>query len=153
MTPDPPFTVSPLRDEHHDAWMPLWRGYQRFYETDIPAAVSAVTWTRLLDPAEPMDGALAWRDSAAIGLVHYIQHRSCWTTGNYCYLQDVFVAPDLRGGGVGRTLIEYVYEKARGGGCSRVYWLTHETNTSAMRLYGRVAERSGFIQYRHLFKT
>jgi GNAT superfamily N-acetyltransferase len=153
MTPSPPVTISPLREEHHDAWMPLWRGYQVFYETDIPAAVSAVTWTRLLDSSEPMDGALAWRDSTAIGLVHYIQHRSCWTTGNYCYLQDLFVAPSLRGAGTGRMLIEYVYEKARASGCSRVYWLTHETNTGAMQLYGRVAERSGFIQYRHLFKS
>jgi GNAT superfamily N-acetyltransferase len=152
MTLDPPITISPLREQDHDAWMPLWRGYQAFYQTDIAAAVSAVTWTRLLDPAEPMGGALAWRDSTAMGLVHYIQHRSCWTTGNYCYLQDLFVAPALRGGGAGRRLIEFVYEKARGGGCSRVYWLTHETNTSAMRLYGQVAERSGFIQYLHLFK-
>jgi GNAT superfamily N-acetyltransferase len=111
-----------------------------------------VTWTRLLDPAEPMGGALAWRDSRAVGLVHFIEHRSCWTTGNYCYLQDLFVAPGLRGEGIGRMLIEYVYEKARAGGCSRVYWLTHETNTSAMQLYERVAERSGFVQYRHLFK-
>jgi GNAT superfamily N-acetyltransferase len=153
MTPNPAITISPLRDEYHDAWLPLWRGYQAFYETDIPAAVSAVTWARLLDPAEPMDGALAWRDSTAIGLVHYIQHRSCWTTGDYCYLQDLFVAPGLRGGGIGRMLIEHVYANARSSGCSRVYWLTHETNTSAMQLYARVAERSGFIQYRHLFKS
>ena len=152
MTPHLPITIFPLRDEQRDSWMSLWRGYQAFYETDIPAAISAVTWTRLLDPAEPMGGALAWRDSTAVGLVHFIQHRSCWTTGNYCYLQDLFVAPGLRGEGIGRMLIEYVYGKARADGCSRVYWLTHETNTSAMQLYGRVAERSGFIQYRHLFK-
>jgi GNAT superfamily N-acetyltransferase len=152
MTRHPATTISPLREEDHDAWLPLWRGYQAFYQTDIAAAVSAVTWARLLDPAEPMNGALAWRGSSAIGLVHYIEHRSCWTTGNYCYLQDLFVAPDLRGGGVGRRLIEFVYEQARARGCSRVYWLTHETNTHAMQLYGRLAERSGFIQYRHLFK-
>jgi GNAT superfamily N-acetyltransferase len=145
--------IAPLQAGQHEAWLPLWRGYQDFYKTDIPAAVSAVTWTRLLDPAEPMKGALAWRGSTAIGLVHHIQHRSCWTSGDYCYLQDLFVAPGLRGGGVGRRLIEYVYEKARASGCSRVYWLTHETNTDAMHLYGRVAERSGFIQYRHLFKS
>jgi GNAT superfamily N-acetyltransferase len=152
MTPNPPIAISALRENDHDAWMPLWRGYQAFYETDIEAAVSAVTWARLLDPSEPMDGALAWRGSTAIGLVHYIEHRSCWTSGNCCYLQDLFVAPGLRGGGVGRALIEHVYKKARERGCSRVHWLTHETNTNAMELYGRVAERSGFIQYRHLLK-
>jgi GNAT superfamily N-acetyltransferase len=153
MTKDPLLSVAPLRDEHRDSWMPLWRGYQAFYQTDIPATVLAVTWTRLLDPSEPMEAALAWRDGTAIGLVHFIQHRSCWTTGNYCYLQDLFVASQLRGAGVGRMLIEYVYEQARACGCSRVYWLTHETNTSAMQLYGRIAERSGFLQYRHLFNS
>jgi len=133
----------------HAAWLPLWRGYQAFYDADIPNEVSAVTWTRLLDPAEPMACALAWDGDAAIGMVHYIRHRSCWTVGDYCYLQDLFVAPAARGTGVGRKLIEHVYETARREGCSRVYWLTQEGNTVARQLYDRIAGRSGFIQYRH----
>jgi GNAT superfamily N-acetyltransferase len=131
-------------------WYPLWRGYQAFYKTDIAEAVSDVTWSRLLDPAEPMGAALAWDGDKAIGLVHHIQHRSCWTTGDYCYLQDLFVAEDARGHGVGRKLIEYVYAYAKSKGCSRVHWLTHESNTDAMELYNKIASRSGFLQYRQL---
>jgi GNAT superfamily N-acetyltransferase len=139
--------------EHdHAAWLPLWRGYQSFYKTDIAPEVSAVTWSRLLDPAEPMGAALAWDGPTAVGLVHHIRHRSCWTTGDYLYLQDLFVSPDARGGGIGRKLIEHVYEIARTAGCSRVHWLTHETNTDAMFLYDRIAERSGFLQYRRAIK-
>ncbi|HEX7389886.1 MAG TPA: GNAT family N-acetyltransferase [Acidiphilium sp.] len=149
MTTETGIEIRPLRHEDHDAWLPLWRGYQAFYKTDIPAEVSAVTWARLLDPAEPMGGALAWNGDAAVGMVHHIRHRSCWTAGDYCYLQDLFAAPAVRGKGVGRKLIEHVYAVAARDGCARVYWLTHETNTTAMQLYDRIAERSGFVQYRH----
>jgi len=139
-----------IRREDHDQWMPLWRGYQQFYKVDIAAEVSATTFERLLDPAEPVNGTLAWQGDRAVGMVHYIQHRSTWTIGNYCYLQDLFTAPDLRGGGVGRKLIEHVYDMAREAGCPRVYWLTHETNETAMQLYDRIADKSGFLQYRRV---
>jgi GNAT superfamily N-acetyltransferase len=132
-----------------DAWYPLWRGYQAFYEVDIARETSEVTWRRLLDPAEPMHGAFALGEGGRpVGLVHFIEHRSCWTVGNYCYLQDLFVEPGLRGQGHGRALIEHVYARAREAGCSRVWWLTHETNADAMLLYDRIADRSGFVQYR-----
>ncbi|MGH7080363.1 MAG: GNAT family N-acetyltransferase [Acetobacteraceae bacterium] len=141
--------VRPLESGHHAAWLPLWRGYQAFYKVDIPPGVSDVTWARLLDPKEPVSGALAWDGAQAVGLVHCIRHRSCWTVADYCYLQDLFVAPEVRGRGIGRLLIEYVYETAGCEGCARVHWLTHESNAVAMRLYDRVAERAPFVQYRH----
>ncbi len=142
--------IRPFREPDHAAWLPLWRGYLAFYEAAIPDATSAISFARLVDPAEPMGGALAWDGSRAVGLVHHIRHRSTWTVGDYVYLQDLFVAPDGRARGVGRKLIEHVYELARAAGCSRVHWLTHETNTDAMVLYGRIGDRSGFVQYRKL---
>ena len=145
-----PIEILTLASDQKHLWHPLWRGYQTFYKTDIPAAVSDVTWSRFLDPAEPMGGALAWIDGKAVGLVHHILHRSCWTVGDYCYLQDLYVAEEARGHGVGRKLIEYVYDYAKAKNCSRVHWLTHETNSDAMKLYDAIAMRSGFIQYRHL---
>jgi len=80
--------------------------------------------------------------------VHWIFHRSNWTREDSCYLQDLFVSPELRGAGVGRRLIEQVYGAARAAGSTRVHWLTHESNHGAMRLYERIAQRSGFVQYR-----
>ena len=133
-----------------DIWLPLWKAYQRFYKVDIPESVTLKTWTRLLDPVEPMHAALAMVGEHALGLVHSIYHRSTWTTGDYCYLQDLFVAKEARGGGIGRALIEHVYADARCRGTSRVYWLAHESNHNAMQFYDRIADRSGFIQYRKL---
>jgi GNAT superfamily N-acetyltransferase len=134
----------------HAAWLPLWQGYLDFYQSAVPAETGEVTWQRFLDPNEPMHAALAWRDGRAVGLVHFIYHRSCWTEGDYCYLQDLFVAAVRRGEGIGRQLIEHVYTQARFAGASRVHWLTHESNRDAMHLYDRIADRSGFVQYRQI---
>jgi GNAT superfamily N-acetyltransferase len=148
---DSSLAIRPIAIGDRDAWLPLWRGYQAFYKVDLSEAVTGTTWTRLNDPAEPVDGALAWRGAEAVGLVHHIRHRSAWTVGDYCYLQDLFVADSARGAGIGRRLIEHVYAAARAAGCARVHWLTHETNADAMQLYDRIAERSGFVQYRKVF--
>ncbi len=94
-------------------------------------------------------GATAWRDGRAIGLVQWIFHRSNWSVAHSCYLQDLFVSPEARGGGVGRKLIQHVYVQAHSAGSARVHWLTQESNHTAMQLYDRIAERSGFVQYRH----
>ena len=143
--------IRPVSAADHPAWLPLWQGYQRFYNAEIAAEVSAVTWQRFLDPSEPMHAALAWQDGVAVGLVHWIFHRSCWTVSDYCYLQDLYVAETVRGGGVGRALIEQVYAAAQAYGANRVHWLTQEDNAQARQLYDRIASRSGFIQYRQLF--
>ncbi len=130
------------------AWDRLWQGYQRFYKVEIPGPVSDLTWARLHTPDEPMFAMLAWQGARAVGLVHWIFHRSTWTDGPYCYLQDLYVDEDVRGSGAGRALIAHVRSEAEAAGASRLYWLTHETNTDAMALYDKVAERSGFVQYR-----
>ena len=98
----PTLQIRPISAADHAAWLPLWQGYQRFYNADIAPEVSALTWQRFLDPAEPMFAALAWQDGVAVGLVHWIFHRSCWTVRDYCYLQDLYVAGTGGGGGRGR---------------------------------------------------
>ena len=143
--------IRPVSAADHAAWLPLWQGYQRFYNAEIASEVSTLTWQRFLDPTEPMFAALAWQDGVAVGLVHWIFHRSCWTVSDYCYLQDLYVAETVRGGGVGRALIEQVYAAAQAYGANRVHWLTQEDNAQARQLYDRIASRSGFIQYRQLF--
>jgi len=146
-----PFTeIKAVESYHFDSWLPLWKNYQRFYEVDIPESVTRETWSRFLEPVEPMEAAMAMKGEQALGFVHLLYHRSTWTKGDYCYIQDLFVAGDSRGGGVGRALIEHVYAEARSRGAPCVYWTTHESNRDAMQLYDRIADRSPFIQYRKL---
>ena len=138
------------------AWKPLWDGYNAFYgrrgPTALPEEVTHVTWERFFDANEPMHALVAERNGQLLGLAHYILHRSTIQTTDTCYLQDLFTSERARGSGIGRALIEAVYECARLAGIPRVYWQTHETNAVAMRLYDSVAEKSGFVVYRKLME-
>jgi GNAT superfamily N-acetyltransferase len=144
--------VRPLERVDFVQWKALWDGYNAFYgrsgETALPEAVTKSTWGRFFDPSEPVNALVAVRGDQVLGLVHYIFHRTTIAIAPTCYLQDLFTLETARGKGVGRALIEAVYRIAREAGANRVYWLTHETNETAMRLYDKVAERSGFLVYR-----
>jgi len=143
-----PLLVRPVARADFPHWLPLWEGYNTFYKRTASAEVTKTTWARFFDSYEPVHAAIAEEDGALLGLVHYLFHRNTSMIGPTCYLQDLFTAPPARGKGVGRALIEFVYERAKQADAERVYWMTHETNTTAMKLYDQVAERSGFIQYR-----
>jgi GNAT superfamily N-acetyltransferase len=134
-------------------WFVLWAEYNAFYErvgpNAVPQAVTDRTWERFFDSYEPMHALVAEVDHDVTGFAHFLFHRNTVMIPPICYLQDLFTTRDARGKGVGRALIEEVYARARGAGCSRVYWQTHATNQTAMRLYDQVAERSGFVVYRH----
>jgi GNAT superfamily N-acetyltransferase len=132
-------------------WERLWEGYNKFYgrsgTTALPDEITRMTWSRFFDAYEPMHALVDEKDGQLLGLIHYIFHRSTIMIGPTCYLQDLFTAESARGQGVGRALIETVYERARAAGSQRVYWHTHETNLIAMKLYDQVAKRSGFVVY------
>jgi GNAT superfamily N-acetyltransferase len=148
-------TIRAVRREDYAAWQKLWDGYNAFYgrsgPTALPAEITQTTWSRFFDVYEPMHALVAESAEGLLGLTHFLYHRSTIALGPVCYLQDLFTGEAARGRGVGRALIEAVYERARAAGSSRVYWQTHETNTTAMRLYDRIAAKSGFLVYRHLF--
>jgi GNAT superfamily N-acetyltransferase len=133
------------------AWLPLWEAYQRFYQVELGAEATRTTWSRLLEPIEPVHGALLWDAGRAAGLAHWITHRSTWSTGNECYLNDLFVDPASRRRGHARRLIEFAAAAARDAGCGQMYWLTHQSNQTAIKLYETMAERTGFIDFRIRF--
>jgi GNAT superfamily N-acetyltransferase len=140
--------IRQLQAEDLAAWLPLWQAYLRFFNTEISDETTRTTWSRLVDPKEPMFALGAFLEERLVGIAHMVYHRSCWTIGDYCYLQDLFTVPEARGQGVATALIEAVFARARADGVSRVHWLTHESNTAAQSLYDKIAVRSGFIQYR-----
>jgi GNAT superfamily N-acetyltransferase len=135
-----------------EGWLPLWDGYNAFYDregaTALPAEITETTWSRILDPDEPVHAIVAELDGRLVGLTHYLFHRSTTSIPLVCYLQDLFTAESARGAGVGRALIEAVYSAARDAGVERVYWHTHETNATARALYDTLADDSGFVVYR-----
>jgi GNAT superfamily N-acetyltransferase len=143
-------TVRRLEAKDKAAWLPLFKGYITFYKSSIADDVIEETWQRLLSGAEHVHRGLVAVDAAdqPIGLAHILFHRSTWSKTWYCYLEDLFVRPDIRAKGVGEALIQAVYAEADARGTTRVYWSTQEFNYRARGLYDKVATKSPFIQYR-----
>lgn len=149
-------TVRPIVQADKADWRFLFDGYNAFYgrsgDTALASEIVETTWERFFDDDEPVFALVAGQEGKLVGLVQYLFHRSTTAIQPSCYLQDLFTLPEARGRGVGRALIQAVYEKARQDGAARVYWLTHETNVGARKLYDEVAENSGFIVYRKMME-
>ena len=141
-------TIRPLQVSDRSGWDGLWKGYLAFYETTLVPEVTETAWRRLTDSAGDLRGLVAESDGALTGFAHYLLHPSTWALQNYCYLEDLFVSDAARGQGVGRALIAAVEAAARQAGATRLYWVTHNDNARARKLYDEVAEFNGFIQYR-----
>ena len=147
--------IRPVIRADREKWQELWDGYNEFYgrvdANALDPGVTDMTWARFFDSYEPMHALVAERGEDLLGIAHFLFHRSTITIEPFCYLQDLFVAKDARGKGVARALIEAVYERAQQSGAPRVYWQTHESNEDAIKLYDKIAEKSGFIVYRRRF--
>jgi GNAT superfamily N-acetyltransferase len=138
-------------------WLPLWEGYNEFYGrssgTALRDEITQMTRARFFDPYEPVHAMVAEDDGQLVGLVHYLFHRSTISIAPTCYLQDLFTKQSTRGKGIGKALINAVYQQARLAGLARVYWQTHASNGTARRLYDQVADHSGFVVYRKDIQT
>lgn len=144
--------IRPLTVDDEADWRRLWKAYLAFYETELPEAVYAQTFERLLSgAANEYSELLAVLDGRPIGLAHILFHRSCWTIDNVCYLQDLYADREVRGAGIGRALIEAVYARAEAAGSKEVYWMTQEFNVTARHLYDRIAEQTPFVVYQKNF--
>jgi GNAT superfamily N-acetyltransferase len=145
--------IRPIRQSDFNDWLSLWGGYNAFYgregDTALKPEITQATWQRFFDPGEPVFALVAETDGKLLGLTHYLFHRSTTRLELTCYLQDLFTLQSARGRGVGRALIQGVYEAARAHGVKRVYWQTHETNAPGRLLYDKVAQHAGFIVYSH----
>lgn len=143
-------TVRSLDVGDRAGWEPLFRGYLEFYKSHLDDDVIDETWSRLLsdDPQFHIGLCAADDTGALVGLAHVLFHRSTWSKTHYCYLEDLFVSPDVRAKGIGRQLIDAVYAEADARNCTRTYWATQEFNYRARGLYDQVATKSPFLQYR-----
>lgn len=141
-------TVRALRAEDETAWRELWTAYLAFYGSTVPEEVYTSTFARLLgDDPRDYTALVAELDGRLVGLVHYLFHRHAWKIEDVCYLQDLYVIPEMRGTGLGRTLIEALYKAADAHGAPSVYWLTQESNDTARLLYDRIGTLTPFIKY------
>lgn len=148
--------IRPLKADDRQAWSRLWAGYNAFYgrcgPTALPHAVTERTWRRCLDDSQDLVALVAVVGGKLCGLAHFLFHEATISLHPYCYLSDIYTDRSFRNRGVGRALIEEVYRYAQGRGAAKVYWQTRASNGIARALYDAVAEDSGFIVYRKVFR-
>lgn len=120
---------------------------QRLYRNEPSPEVTEATFRRLHEGSEGLYGLVAEGGGRLVGLAHVVFHPATWTTGTYCYLEDLYVSWEGRGTGVGRALIEAVYEEADRRGSDRVYWHTQQYNAPARSLYDSVGHATSFVVY------
>ncbi len=141
-------TIHDAQPEDEDAWRTLWQGFLDYYQVTLPAEVTDHTWARLIDPVSPLKARLALHAGRAVGFAIHQNHPSTWVMGDDCYLEDMFVAPEARGMGAGRALIEDLIALARARGWKRLYWNTDQDNAAARALYDSFIPSDGHVRYR-----
>lgn len=140
--------IRDIREADAEAWRRLWSGYNDFSEAIIPAEVTEGTLRRLLDPTSALIGRIAEKDERVAGFSISVLHESTWTLPLNCYLEDLYVDPEFRGGGVGRALIQDLIDLGRARGWSRLYWHSQASNARARGLYDEFVQADGFVRYR-----
>ncbi|SLJ84196.1 GNAT family N-acetyltransferase [Psychrobacter sp. DAB_AL43B] len=140
--------IMPLSADDYELWLRLWQSYLTFYESSLPLETTNATWNNVLDSNVPIYGFGAWLDDGLVGFTHVVLHPNTWNNTECCYLEDLYVNESVRGKGVGRALIQHVYEFASKKNCNRVYWTTQEGNTAARILYDTLATKTDMVQYR-----
>jgi len=141
-------TIRAIEEKDKDQWLKLWAGYLEFYKSTISSEQTELTWKRLINNELKMFGFVAESEEGVIGFTHCLFRPSTWTETDYCYLEDLFVDPNIRGKGIGRALINKVVELAKEKKSKRVYWTTQEFNKTARVLYDSITPVSEFVQYR-----
>jgi GNAT superfamily N-acetyltransferase len=140
--------IRELKETDKQRWLELWSGYLEFYKSNLSTEQTEFTWKRLINNEQKMYGFVAENESGVIGFTHCLFRPSTWTETDYCYLEDLFVDPSIRGKGVGRALMNRVVELAKEKNSKRVYWTTQEFNKTARVLYDSITSVSEFVQYR-----
>ena len=142
------FEIRPLLLTDKERWLELWEGYLAFYSHPLTSEQNELTWSRIHDPHFNLYGLVAKIDGAVVGFTHYLFTPSSWAMNQYCYLEDLYVDPTVRGVGAGRSLIDAVIAVARAKFSEQVYWTTREGNNRARVLYDSYLPASDFVQYR-----
>lgn len=144
--------IRKIEKQDYNQWLKLWNLYLEFYGNELSNDIKLATFQRIVYANSGMRAFVCEKQGEIVGMVHFIYHASTWSLGNYCYLQDLYVLESHRNLGIATQLIEAVYRDADENNASRVYWLTHESNRTAIKLYEKIADNAGFLQFRKNLK-
>lgn len=115
--------------------------YER--EPDAVEATPESLRAQLAAERPPFECLLAEEDDGApLGFAVYFHNYSTWRGRPGLYLEDLFVPPEHRGRGVGRTLLVALARIAVARGCARMEWAVLDWNEPALGFYRALGAES-----------
>lgn len=132
-----------------EAWLEMWADFVDAKPSEPGNRDTAATnWRRCIDGDHPLQCILAVdADGRPQGFLLYLPICFTWSPKDICYLQDVYVRPDVRGQGYGRALIEHLAGIGRELGWYKIFWMTESDNERAQRFYRSLAKQMDYIRY------
>ena len=141
-------TIRPLDREDKDAWLDLWQAYLEHYGETASEHLTFTTFDRLVTREHPLRCRLADDGSGrALGLIHYFVHESTWATREVCFVEDVFVPPDLRRHGFAWAVVLDGAGVAGNNCCKRLYMSVPGTDETALEFFRAIAAETDWIVF------
>ena len=141
--------IRPIRPEEVTQALPLFAGYQRFYEVPDPSdQANLAFFTRFCEPSDAGLLLGAWDGDDLLGFANIYWTFSSTRATDIALMNDLFVAERARGKGFARALIDACADAAHARGLPALTWETAPDNTTAQRVYDATgATRSEWFAY------
>ncbi|WP_119274099.1 GNAT family N-acetyltransferase [Taklimakanibacter deserti] len=144
-----PLIIRPAEAHDRDAFLEMWRDFVSL-APDEPGnhQMGETNWRRIMDPDHGLECIVALGDDGApAGFTLFLPLAFTWSTGDACYLQDIYVRPESRGSGIAQAMIEHLRQLGLKAGWFKIFWMTQADNIAAQRVYDKVAKRMDYLRY------
>lgn len=139
--------IRETRAGDREPWSRLYADYARFYQVEQTDAMRDRVWSWINDPAHEVRCLVAQRENRLVGLAHFRAFARPLSATVAGFLDDLYVDPAARGGGIAQALIGAVVDEGRAQGWSVVRWLTAEDNYRARSAYDKLAAQTRWRVY------
>ena len=78
---------------------------------------------------------ICYYDSKPVGFAVYFHNFSTWTGKAGIYIEDLYITPDFRGKGIGKTILTYICKIADENDCPRIEWWVLDWNEPSIEFY------------------
>ena len=131
-----------IQSKDKERWKKLYIGYADFYKVEMNEKILETVWEWLNDINHELKGITYEADGKIVGLAHYRKLLSPLKGKYIGYLDDIFVDPEYRGQKIGEKLLNKIKEISKANDWNLVRWQTDEDNSTAKKLYDKVATKT-----------
>lgn len=142
-------TVRPAESRDRQAFLTMWKDFVALAPGEPGNhAMGDLNWQRIMDGGNGLRCIVAVDDQdQPCGFTLFLAFPFTWSTGDACYLQDIFVSAESRGKGIAQAMIAYLRALGEQAGWFKIFWMTQHDNFTAQHLYDKVAKRMDYIRY------